>query len=226
MRHLGWSLPFLLFLLLVSCKRKDEEVDKPQEADFYPLETGNYRIYNVKKSTYLLAKGVDSTYQLKESIGDTFKDETGHISYQLLRWKKPLGVDTFHLDSVWTVRRQDDGKVIVTENNVPYTKLLPSLYVWEAWNGNAYNAYPAEQYLVTSYGTTQYGYPYTVAVQQHADTNYIYWNYRTEVYAKNVGLVHKESKVVNFSSNFQDFKKYIITDGVVLTQQLIEYGKE
>src|SRR5690606_9818541 len=69
----------------------------------------------------------------------------------------------------WSVR-SDDERVVVSEGNVPFVKLIFPVAAQVRWDGNAFNALGADEYLITSVdqiadvdGTT---FEHTVTVEQ------------------------------------------------------------
>jgi hypothetical protein len=218
-------VPF--FLIVFSCAKKSDTPEAPQAIEeYYPLATGNYRIYQVATTNYTVFQKHDSVYQLKETVADTFLDAEGQLSYKLIRYKRALPFDTFQLDSVWSAKILDKRKVIVFENNVPFLKLLYPLKGGISWNGNQYNSYSDEPYNVTGFGGSQGSYSSVATIVHRNDTNLLFRDYRVEMFAKDIGLIYKETRTLQFSNSAQDFGHGVITGGIESTQQLVEYGKK
>ncbi|MDZ7605890.1 MAG: hypothetical protein U5K79_09970 [Cyclobacteriaceae bacterium] len=91
--------------------------------DYYPIEVGASRTYEVKGVRYI--NYLDSTsfeYLIKETVVDSFQNLENGISYTLLREKMYDDSGVWETDSVWSIRK-DEMRAILVENNVPIIQL-------------------------------------------------------------------------------------------------------
>jgi hypothetical protein len=221
-------IAILLLTFIFSCK-KEKDLDVAPTSiinDFYPLKSGRYAIYNVQKSTYDANGRHDSTYQLKELFSEPWTDLENGVSYKYYRYKKKEGQTSFVFDSVWHVKFKTNA-LIAIENNVPFIKLRYPIVEGNQWNGNELNTYPTQYYTALHAFQNWQSYPQSVRILQRNDSiKFIKRNLLVDVYAQNIGLVHKEIRNVNYSTSAADFGQGVIKDGYTLKQELVEYGVE
>jgi len=221
------SCIFLLSLFWQCSEIK--EVD-PQSlgGSYFPLKVGEYRIYQVDGIKYGVETDSVFSYQLKESVVDSFTNLESGISYKILREKKENEVETWQFDSLWTARI-DEGKVVMVEHNVPIIKLTFPLGDSISWDGNSLNDQFVDEYMMTdvdqaytddfaSYGST------ATVIQEFLPDRNVNWISRKEVYAKSLGLVYKENILLIY--NQSAIGAEIIDSGLSYFQHLIEYGNE
>ena len=219
---------FLRFIMiatvfyLVSCqKKKDLTEPSVSVIDYYPLKLGSYFIYDVSKTDYNLAGKKDTSYQLKLVFKETWIDLESRTSYKVFRYKKPNGSSEFSFDSIWQAVKDEQKRVIATENNVPFVKLSLPLLKDKTWDGNILNTYPKQIYKVVNIGNSFGTYSNTATIIQDNISNLIQKKYNSEIYAENIGLIYKE--IQNLKLEFGTGK---ITEGFVYKQNLSSYGME
>ena len=217
----------LFFLGLISCRnKKDLAVPVKSEINYFSLKKGDYYLYDVREKQYLTFSNTDSVYTLKVSYPETFNDAEGETSYKTYRSRKNEGFKDYQIRSVWTTKVKNLSYLIVNENNTPFLKLFYPLDENKTWNGNIYNSLSAENFTLMNVGKPWGNYPVTVTVIQKNDTTLLSRDFRMEVYAKDLGLIYKETKTVKYSANAQDFGKGIIVDGIISKQSLFDHGNE
>lgn len=207
---------------LVSCqKKKDLAEPSVSTVDYFPLQLGAYFVYDVSKSDYNLGVKKDTSYQLKVVLKETWVDLESRTSYKVFRYKKPNGGSEFAFDSIWQAVKDEQKRVIVTENNTPFVKLSLPLLKDKTWDGNLFNTYPEQIYKVSSIGNSFGVYSNTATILQKNVSNLLQRNYSSEIYAENIGLVYKELQDVKL-----EFGTGRIAEGVVYKQRLSNYGTE
>jgi hypothetical protein len=219
---------FLRFILiittfyLVSCqKKKDLAEPTISTIDYFPLKIGSYFIYDITQSDYNLGVKKDTSYQLKVALKETWVDLESRTSYKVFRFKKPNSALEFAFDSIWQAVKDEQNRIIVTENNVPFIKVSLPLLKDKTWDGNLLNTYPEQIYKVSSIGNSFGAYSNTATILQKNVSNLLQRNYSSEIYAENIGLVYKELQDVHF-----EFGTGRISEGVVYKQRLSNYGVE
>lgn len=220
-----YLLVAFLFVFWGCGKKKDLEVpeERPIEGNYYPIGKGEYRIYEVKQSTFPTGIRLDSVYKVKEVFADTFADIQGGISYKIARFRTKPPVDTFSLDSVWYVKVSSNG-IVKTENNIPLLKLSEPLLMSKTWNGNQYNTYAAEYYKINRAGAYK-NYAEVIEVTQRDDSSLLRRDLRKEIYARDLGMVYKLTRTLNFSSSGADFGQGVIVGGIIKEQVLVGHGR-
>jgi hypothetical protein len=240
MRQLVYLLFFSIVILSISsCKKEMEEPSTVEEdATYFPLQTKNYIIYQVERVNYSLINGnVISNFFLKEIITDSTLDLGGTISYRMERYKSSKVEGPWIIDSVWTARR-DGHYLIKVENNVTYVKLILPFIKNSTWNGNSMNGSGVDQstqlnQLFTMIDVRQpkivgtQSFDYTVTVIQRADSSLVGKDFRTEIYAKDIGLIYRK-KVTTFNAQQggQIVFPLTIDHGIRYIETVVSYGKE
>jgi hypothetical protein len=225
----------LTFILMVacfaSCESKKVEPDPSRLGyDYFPLETGNYTIFDVHETYYALtANPITRIYQVKDEVAESFTDLAGETAFKVLRYSRKDTLANWHLDSVWTAKRTL-SQAIRTENNVSYVKMVFPLEAQQAWNGNALNNKGQDDYQLEAIGKPyqlpSQAFNKTITVVQQADSSLVGLDKRKEVYAQNVGLVYREQIQVQLCSSTPDcLGKGKIDFGVKFYYRLNSYGK-
>jgi hypothetical protein len=219
----------LLGAALLACSTPEAgPVDVGQ--DFMPLETGRYVIYDVTEQRYsLTAPPVTNTYQLKEAVGAGYVGATGQPAFRLQRYRRPSAQATWTADSLWTARLTAQS-AIRTENGADYVKLQFPLVERDRWNGNQFNRFEEDTYQLRNvrqpYGVNGQTFNETVQVVQHDDSTLVGRDRRVEVYARQVGLIYKETIQLQYCSVGPCVGKAQIDFGVRRVFRVVSYGKE
>jgi hypothetical protein len=197
--------------------------------NYFPLEIGDYRIYQVQRIEYSLFATTDTAhYQLKELVVDTFSTQS-ELNYILHRFKRDLSTDKWQLDSVWTSRRTQNHAIVV-ENNIPFVKMVFPIRLDKVWDGNLFNASPPDEYQITEIGGSletpagTFVDNLTVFENNEPDT-LIFQDIRQSIYALNVGLIYKNSSILDFCNTDPDCLG-TLEFGIKFDQVLTDYGKE
>ncbi|MCU0430064.1 MAG: hypothetical protein MUF42_08845 [Cytophagaceae bacterium] len=219
----------LIPILLFSCKKKKEEVVN-DDYQFYPLQQGSWYIYQVDVTKYQgTPQGKDSSYQLKEVLTEplTVNDETRYQVYRYYRSNETEAWDD-QPDSVWTVFLRGN-QLVRSEDNERFVKLSFPIEVDKSWNGNSMNTKGEEIYryqnVRRSFKSVSNSFASTVTVMHADEDDIIQKDKRWEVFAKDIGLVHKEKAMYKYDQSSGNIGKRIINVGEYYKQYLIEYGK-
>lgn len=204
-----------------------------KDRQFYPLHTGDFRIYQVREKIYSLLNNpvIDSVeYQLREVVAGSYLNEENDSSFILKRYWRAADTATWTIDSVWTVRKTSSN-VVLNQGNTPFVKLIFPVDNELTWDGNAMNSRKEEIYkyehVYEPYESGGISFDETTTVIQ-SDINLPNFrqDFRFEIYAIDVGLIYKESINLQYCITEDCFGKHIIEQGREYKQELIEYGKE
>lgn len=200
--------------------------------EYFPLEKGQYRIYDVNSTEYFFsAENITRNYQLKEFVADTFENLEGGVSYRLERYTRDNDEEEWALDSVWTAR-SNATQAIQVEHNLPLLKLVFPFRENKTWDVNALNdKEDDEQVMVNLFQplitNDEVVHEKTVTViQEEVTNNILFWDVRKEVYGEGVGLVYKEITQLEYCADADCLGQAIIEAGIEYKQQIREYGKE
>ncbi len=208
-----------------------DQINKGYE--YYPLDIGNYREYEVIEKIYFDGEKQEKNYFLKEIVTDTFSNQAGELSFRIRRYTRSRDTVAWDIEKVevWTAVLTKT-RLVVYENNTPFVKLTFPVKKDLSWDGNAFNTQDEVLYSYTSvrepFMTGNFSFKNSAQVLQKDFMSLIDKDVRKEIYADSVGMVYKEFinlKYVDVESD-PDYGKDIITNGNELIMQLIDYGKE
>lgn len=125
----------LATILCISCEREIEQRDIDYGYDYYPLVDGSTWTYQYDSILYLRQFGrIDTTsgYLRERLVADGMEDG----KYRLERdWRRD-STQAWRINSIWTVRLQDN-KLVRVEENLPFTKLVFPVKDGLRWDGLA-----------------------------------------------------------------------------------------
>ncbi|MDJ1501500.1 hypothetical protein [Xanthocytophaga agilis] len=209
-----------------------EETPSPTRLgyDFYPLEVGQYAVYDIFEVKYQIYTKPDThTYQVKELVYDTITDLTNEPAFILYRYSRANSSSTWELDSAWLTKRTS-YVALRKENNVDYVRLSFPLKEGLKWNGNQYNSYGEEMYEASSfdqpYQVLDSTYDKTVTILQRDEVNAVLKDRRMDVYARNTGLIYKERIQLTYLQNGGTVGNGDIDHGTYYIQKIREFGIE
>lgn len=211
-----------LLLLLAACGERDM-IAPVVEPDYFPLEIGNYWVYEVEETTYSLLEVVTSNYELRETLVDTIEGESP--TYLMLQERRANEGEEWEADSMFTVRKTSTA-LIVTENNLAYARMAFPVERGKEWNGNAYNALPEAEYEYVEVSTILSELEFGTLVQvqlSDIEQNLVNQDEQYQIYAEGVGLIEKNYIRFNFVTSGENLGE--IESGRVLKQYLKEYEK-
>ena len=221
----------ILFALSVfGCSETRDVNPDAYGTDYFPLKVGQFAIYQVEGVEYINSRdSVEFSYQLKESITESFEDLESGISYKILREKRENENEEWKIDSVWSARK-DGLRAIKTENNVPYIRLVFPFQENKTWNGNGLNNKQPDDYEMIDVGKPYTGiFSYfdrtvTVIIDLIPD-RFVQYISKKEVYSQHTGLVYKENVILNYRQG-DDYGLGIVDSGIKYFQSILAYGEE
>jgi hypothetical protein len=194
-------LPSLL-VLAGACAKKNQAVPVPTGADYFPLTTGKYVIYEADSTVYgdIPRDTTVYRYQVKEVIADKFTDNEGSDAWRLERYyrfsdpDKPYDSLPWKIKEVWMVNINTTG-VQVQEGNTRYTKLAFPVREFTRWNGNAFNQHGEKiytyDYVHRPESINGHAADSVLKVKQHEERTLINHESEYEKYAAGIGLVER-----------------------------------
>lgn len=230
MKKLYKYLPVAL-LVIVGCG-DDEGPKKLSDADYFPLRKGFYQVYTVHERIYELQVEIKNlTYQLKTEVVDSFINQEAGYTYTIHRSKRNTSTDPWEFQQVWSAR-MNTANVVVSEENVPFVKIVFPAVENRHWDGNAFNSLPADEYILTEAGksyelSTGEAVGNYIQIVQEDSGDLFNVNKRQEFYVRNIGLVQAEIMDIEYCSDADecDITQQIIDNGTIYVQTLIEYGQ-
>ncbi len=220
---------FAILTVLVSACDTDEFKPADTGIDHYPIRTGYYQVYNVNETVYSeVTAPQTNAFQLRTEIIDSFPNTENGFTYVIHRSTRADESSSWEIKDTWSVRR-NDRELVINEGNTAFVKLTFPLKAGSTWNGNKFNDQDEDEYEVRSFdepftagGTT---FDRTVNIlQEDTDDLIVFLDKREEVYARDVGLIYKETTQLNFCTDNNCIGQQVIKNGRIYKQELIEYG--
>ena len=220
-----------LLVALWACETSEiSPVQIATGAEYYPIEVGNYWVYQVDTVNYTFTGDtLSGTFFRKEKISDTLPDSEGSKVFRLEIYKRTAETQPWVIDSVWTVRK-DSRRIVKTENNKPFVKLTFPLQNGSSWDGNLFNpdrdSNTVFWYKIRNLGQkTPFGNleVESVEIVQKIDSSCLEKNYFTEVYYRNIGLGLRNKTDLDYVSCEGNAE---IKQGKIYQYRLLSYGKE
>jgi len=214
--------------------------------NYYPLEIGKYRIYQVDSIIYDnknndIVKDTNSFY-LKEELTDTIRDNQGNLVYTLERYERESPNDEWRVKDVYGVS-YIDYQLHTVEENLRFIKLTFPVGIDIApWNGNTFidefttvdiagesieifkgwlYEYSEVDEFMQVQGIT---FDSTLTVIQANEDNLIEYRYSVESYARGIGLVKKDMSILNTQCIKCGPWEEIADKGFILKQEIIDYN--
>ena len=227
-----------LIVLISSCSNQDESI-KPKDSDYFPLKVGVYQIYDVEETRIDQVNTTKLIYQLRTMVSDSFPNLEGGYTYMITREKRTNSVFPWQPVDVWTARL-DARQLVIQEENISYVKLVFPLSNGLIWNGNALNTLGGDEKCGSNTFCDNYqlenrnsnfvvnsglAFAETVTVNQNNNSDVIVsQDVRKEVYARSVGLIYKDSRIVEYCTTPDCLGKQQIDKGFIVKQVIREYG--
>ena len=220
-RYQTLLLLFLFTALLYSCSEntKTEDFNVEFGYEYFPLEIGQYRTYVVDSTLYDIGPSAEiivrkSRTFVKHEITDTIMDNLGRIGYVVERYERVNDSLQWEIKDIWTTFKTDSEAEWV-EENLRFIKMVFPLKDGVSWNGNRFidattivsvAGESVEVFKSWSYEVQDMGIAMNysalnfddVAIISQADSeNLIEIRESEEHYAKGVGLVFREMRILD-----------------------------
>lgn len=229
------SIKFFLFFLLIitgfwSCKHETITPDT-SFYNYFPSNIGHWIKYSVDSvgwdDYYAVTDPHHRTeyhYQIKEKIESYFYDIEGRNTMRIERYKRWNDTSEWFLKDVWYANLTTSTAEKV-EENVRYVKLVFPIYKGRSWNGNVFNSLDEMEYKYDNmdqpYTVNGSCFDSTITVTQEDLHIVIFDKVKKEVYARNIGMIYKRYRDVEFRDTIYHDS---ITKGVDYTFKLIAFG--
>jgi len=215
-----------IVLLLAACQRDDSP--RPDAGyDYFPLETGAFRDYEVTETRYALAQPAQTrTYRIRETLGEKYTDASGQVVYVLERSVREG--NGWQVDSVWSAWRTADG-AFRTENGRVYLKIQFPVKEGSRWDGNLYNTLGKRFFEIKKEDKpltiSSFTFDQTLTVVQQNDSTLLSLRRSQETYARDIGLVTREQTNVQYCGTPACLGQGVINFGFTKTMVLKNYGR-
>ncbi len=231
-----WTLFLGLFLSGIYTGCKDDSVapsSLPTYQAYFPIDSGTWIEYDADSVVHLPvddAGEVDTAvesyhFQLREVIDSVFIDGEGDTAVRINRYRRDNDTLPWEYFNLWTAKRTSEN-VERTEDNIRFVKLAFPIDARKSWNGNAYNFFLEEVYIYRDLFQAKtvgpYAFDQTITVLQNEFSSNINRIYKEEIYARDVGMIRKQSDSV--SVLIQSSGLPLILNGTEYTLTVRDYG--
>jgi hypothetical protein len=221
-----------MLLLWTACERATIPPDNARTGyDYFPLQTGQYRIYDVYRIDYNFAAENDTlVYQQKELISGSYLNQEGDSTFILHKLSRFNPDMQWKLDSVKHIRRTS-SQLIEMGNNKSVVKLVFPVGEGKSWDSNILTTAEADSFRMVnihrpfSLGDSLLDQTLTVIKRNIADT-IVRQDIKREVFALRSGPVYRIHKTLNYCATVDCIGQGIITSGVFEEMKLSGTGKE
>ncbi len=223
----NWFKLSVLIVLLVSCDDQFLENNTDFGYDYFPLEVGAYKTYDVIEVTFNASGPDTSWYELKTTISEVVEEDD--ITYFILRRERRQDeLSEWEISDVWTLRR-DEFTGVAIEENIPLIKMTFPVELEKIWDGNAFNSRNSAEYQYVVPDAASYddllGEAEKIQVQiADIPQNLVNRDQRYEVYARGIGLVEKNYIVLNYCTANCGSEE--VDSGIIIEQKITAYGQE
>jgi len=221
---------YFFLLLLVSCQAPPLPASLP-DADYFPLQTGQYRVYSVTEQLY--KAGQSSTtraYLWRETTGAAFQTLAGDTAYTLTYAHRANSSLPWQIDSIgmaWKTERE----ALLTSGGQTVVKLAFPAFDDQRWNGNRFNVLGPDEFRLQHchlpFRIDTKAFDRSVTVIQQNDSTLVSQDKRLEVYGYQIGLVYAERQQVRFCTTDPGCNQSgAILYGIRQFIRLTEHGKD
>lgn len=223
-------LPYLVVIALFSCEPPPPLAALP-DADYFPVQMGKYRIYNVTEALYRLGQSATTRhYWLREQTGESFRTLAGDTAYVITYAHRFDNKDSWVIDSMGTVQ-QSAAECLLTVGSRTVVKLAFPAFDGQRWNGNRYNALGNDEFRLQHchlpFRINQETIDRTVTVVEQNDSTLVSQDKRVAVYGYQIGLVYAERQQLRFCATDPGCgQPTAIAYGIRQFIRLTEYGHQ
>lgn len=217
----------LLSVAALSCESSINPSGIEDGQEFFPLKTGDIRIYQVNEVNHNIDGTIeDLNYFIKEEIVESFISASDS-TYVIYRYQREN--DMMEWEFVETRQaRITDHQAIIFEGNIPYLKLTFPIVAGKMWDGNLLNDQEEDLYVMDSIYSaynSELQFDSTLTVIQNDNQDFIVeLDRRFEIYGYNVGQVYKEEILYTYCTEDNCLGQQQIETGRKLTETLVEYA--
>lgn len=206
---------------LASCRQDPDPGPEPRYEEYFPLQPGAWRIYQVDSIGRPTPVNDNDTlnYQLREVVDSPFTDGAGNTMYKVMRFRRATANDAWSLHEIFAAGIAGN-EAIQQEGNFRYVKLSFPVREGRSWDADVYNNEDPDGFLRSRYAEVHKpatiddnSFDSTTLVELNNAEDAISSDYKIERYAAGIGLVEFQHDSV--TTQYQSFwiRKRIVSFG-------------
>jgi hypothetical protein len=222
-------LVMLLILAVVGCSSSEDPIT---EADFFPLQKGQYQIYDVEAIVYELGEPDTAHYELMTEVVDSFQSDNVY-RYIIHRSKRDDSENDWTYLDTWSAEKTSES-LIIWEENIPFVNLKFPAQEGMRWNGNAYNniVNPStgqrdDEYVITETGAGHEGLEgrFVTVLQEDNQEFIVYYDRRQDTFVDRIGLAYREITQLEYCTESGCLGEQVVNSGRIIKQRITSYGR-
>ncbi|WP_338876490.1 hypothetical protein WBJ53_12660 [Spirosoma sp. SC4-14] len=219
------TISLLILLSICGACQQDSANPEPADSTYFPLQTGDYWIYQVTQENYSPTNPtITQTFQIQDKISSSYTKD-GQLFFLMEESTRTSEQAAWQVSSIRSVYRSLTEAVSV-DNNVPVVRLVFPIALTDSWNTNLYNANPDTllhyQDNGRPFSVGSLTFDRTVSVVGANDSTLINLAKNRWVYAQNVGLIFRENASLAYCQSTPDcIGKAMIESGTTQKWELI-----
>lgn len=228
--HLMFKFTFLSFLLaaiLVSCK--DDDTLPTKASALYPLEVGQYQIYDIKQVVYAVdvPDSTSTSWQERDVVDRVSQQSGSAVTYIVARYQRKSTEESWKKVKEYAVEKSPD-KIIQTVDNTSVVPLIFPVRDKFTWNGNMYNSQDEQNFVYMlskePFSVDTKTFPNTTSVSERDETSVINNYVSLKVYAPEVGLIFEENTAFEYCQNDDCIGSYKVESGSHRVKKINSWG--
>lgn len=229
-------------ILFQSCDEEYELRDLQEGYEYFPLEIGHTIIYELDSLNFIGGGKDSSRTYVREILVDSLSDNLGNTLYKVERFERKHDTLNWEIKDVWTASR-DETRAFRTEENLKFVKLIFPLKEERTWKSTAFldesmivtvaggetmEVFKGWESEVISVGQSEQIGDKTfdeVSTILHANNeNLIELRYVEEKYAKGIGLIYREMRILDTQNIDNDLPwEEKAEEGFIIRQRAISF---
>ena len=217
--------------------------------DYFPLKIGKFQTYVVDSTLYDIGDNeeiivTNSQTFVMHLVADTISDNLGRSGFKIERYERLNDTLDWELKDIWSAYRSEEGAEWI-EENLRFLKMVFPVKEGVDWDGNRFidattiipiagesvEVFKSWYYETLSVGQSELiedmAFDDVTTISQADSENLIELRQSTEKYARGVGLIYREMKILDTQciiecENMSWEEK--AEKGFILKQQIIDYN--
>ena len=211
--------------LILSCTEDAEII--PLGLDYFPINVGEFRVYDVMETTYVDKVETIENYQFRESFYDSIESEN-EVTFLMRIERRSTELENWvSIESI--AIRQTTTNLDYREANISLIKMSYPVLASRMWDGNAQNQNPSQSYRYEELDENDDIFDQSEHIKvilSDLPANIVERDERFEIYARGIGLVERNFVEIDFCQSNCNGQVNLRENGRILVQKLMEHGNE